>query len=99
MNNFDFENFSREQLIKCLAHTEAVIDFGDDDREGDINDSAMLPLQPVIGKMMKDIEKYLADGRRGEIIREGVQVALVGQPNAGSRFILFFSWAIFSTSF
>jgi tRNA modification GTPase len=70
-----------------LAHTEAVIDFGDDDREGDINDSAMLPLKPVVAKMMKDIEKYLADGRRGEIIREGVQVALVGQPNAGLKFI------------
>ena len=26
----------RSVLLKCLAHTEAVIDFGDDDREDDI---------------------------------------------------------------
>jgi len=27
----------REILVQCLAYTEAVIDFGDDDREGKSN--------------------------------------------------------------
>jgi hypothetical protein len=35
-------------LIRSLAHTEAVIDFGDDDRESDISDSAMWTLVPRI---------------------------------------------------
>jgi tRNA modification GTPase len=74
---------SREILLKCLAHTEAVIDFGDDDREDDINDTVMLPIFPQIKNMLAEINKYLADGRKGEIIRDGLQVALIGSPNAG----------------
>ena len=69
--------------MKCLAHTEAVIDFGDDDREGDINDSAMNPLVPIISRLRNELEYHLRDGRKGEIIREGIQIVLVGQPNAG----------------
>ena len=34
----------RSILLKCLAHTEAVIDFGDDDREDDIDDSGKFGL-------------------------------------------------------
>lgn len=79
---------NREELMKCLAHTEAVIDFGDDDREGDINDSAMDPLIPITHRICQEIRRHLADGRKGEIIREGIKIALVGQPNAG-RITLF----------
>jgi tRNA modification GTPase len=75
-------------LLKCLAHTEAVIDFGDDDREDDINDTVMLPIFPQIKKMLSEINKYLADGRKGEIIRDGLQMALIGSPNAGNIFAI-----------
>lgn len=75
--------FHRGELLKCLAHTEAVIDFGDDDREGDINDSAMNPLMPIVERLRDELLFHLQDGRKGEIIREGIQIALVGQPNAG----------------
>jgi tRNA U34 5-carboxymethylaminomethyl modifying GTPase MnmE/TrmE len=43
----------------------------------------MLPLKPVVRRIMKELSGYLEDGRKGEIIREGIQIALVGQPNAG----------------
>ncbi len=74
--------------MKCLAHTEAVIDFGDDDREGDINDSAMKPLIPIIEQLRSELLLHLRDGRKGEIIREGVQIVLAGQPNAGKSSLL-----------
>lgn len=74
----------RSRLLKCLAHTEAVIDFGDDDREGDIDDHAMAPLMPIVETLVKELEHHVHDGKKGEIIREGIQIALVGQPNAGT---------------
>lgn len=34
------------------------------------------------------IGSYLNDGRRGEIIREGIQLAIIGAPNAGKSSLL-----------
>lgn len=78
----------REELIGCLAHTEAVIDFGDDDREDDVNDSAMWALLPRVQHLVDELVVHLQDGRRGEIVREGVRIALVGPPNAGKSSLL-----------
>lgn len=74
--------------MKCLAHTEAVIDFGDDDREDDIDESAMDGLFPIVQNLRNELSHHLDDKRRGEIIREGVQIALVGQPNAGKSSLM-----------
>ena len=80
--------------MSCLAHTEAVIDFGDDDRELDINESALSALIPRVRILQQELEMHLKDGRRGEIVREGVQIALAGPPNAG--IIFFIVGAVFS---
>jgi len=74
----------RDVLMKCLAHTEAVIDFGDDDREGDINDDAMYTLIPKVSRLRDQLKTHLLDGRRGELVREGIRIALIGPPNAGT---------------
>lgn len=42
----------RQELVGCLAHTEAVIDFGDDDREDDVNDDAMWALTPRVAGIL-----------------------------------------------
>jgi tRNA modification GTPase len=69
----------------CLAHSEAVIDFGDDDRENDINDSAFEVLVPRVTQLRDALAAHLQDGRRGELVREGVRIVLAGPPNAGSK--------------
>ena len=74
--------------MSCLAHTEAVIDFGDDDREDDITDAAMTALVPKVRLLKEQLEVHLRDGRRGEIVREGVRIALAGPPNAGEHMVL-----------
>jgi tRNA modification GTPase len=38
--------------------------------------------------LAESIRGHLADGRRGEIMRSGVQVAIVGPPNAGKSSLL-----------
>lgn len=78
----------RGVIVKCLAHTEAVIDFGDDDREEDVDDSNMYVLMPRVQALRDEIEYHLKDGRKGELVREGLRVALAGPPNAGKSSLM-----------
>ena len=78
----------REELLNCLAHTEAVIDFGDDDREDDVNDSAMYALIPRVRVLQEELMSHLQDGRKGELVRDGVKIALAGPPNAGKSSLM-----------
>mmetsp|Transcript_6906 Transcript_6906/g.9744 ORF Transcript_6906/g.9744 Transcript_6906/m.9744 type:complete len:672 (-) Transcript_6906:47-2062(-) len=87
----------REMLISGLAHAEAVIDFGDDEHldddvgeEFDDNfnyDAAQMNVWGNVGTKMADLcvqmEQHLQDANRGELVREGVKIAIVGPPNAG----------------
>ena len=75
--------------MSCLAHTEAVIDFGDDDREDDVSDAALHALQPRVRTLLAELQRHLQDGRRGELVREGIHIALAGPPNAGNFNSLF----------
>jgi len=68
----------RERLIRLRAHLEAAIEFPDED-VGD----PLAGLSSEIAALREEIARYLADGRRGERLREGVTIAVVGAPNAG----------------
>ena len=69
----------REKAIKIAAHIEAYIDFPDEE----IPESTLTSLGDEMSVLIRDIEKGLNDGRRGEILREGFRVAVIGPPNAG----------------
>ena len=84
----------RAMLIKGLAHAEAVIDFGDDealgDDDNDDDDDDYTQQWNIWGDVrlkMQDLchqmEFHLQDSRRGELVREGLKIAIVGPPNAG----------------
>ncbi|KAG6971847.1 hypothetical protein JG687_00001787 [Phytophthora cactorum] len=76
----------RDSLVKCLAYTEAMIDFGDD--EDDVTDAAYEAAVDRVRALADSIRGHMADGRRGEILRSGVQVAILGPPNAGKSSLL-----------
>lgn len=76
----------RGVLVKALAHTEAVIDFGED--EHDVTDHAFDAIVPEIRQLSADISRHLADNRRGEIIRSGIRIAIAGPPNAGKSSLM-----------
>ena len=73
-----------DQLAKSLAHCEAVLDFPDED----VPDEESLKILPAVEKIAQDIKDHLHDNRRGERLRDGIHVALVGAPNAGKSSLI-----------
>jgi tRNA modification GTPase len=41
-----------------------------------------------VEKLQVDISAHLRDGRRGEILRSGIRLAIFGPPNAGKSSLL-----------
>ena len=69
----------RQRLLGALAHSEASIDFADEDLPDDIESKAFLE----IVSLENEIANHLKDKRRGERLREGALVTIIGPPNAG----------------
>ncbi|MDO9248319.1 MAG: tRNA uridine-5-carboxymethylaminomethyl(34) synthesis GTPase MnmE, partial [Phenylobacterium sp.] len=74
----------RGDLIEALANFEAAVDFPDEEVPFEVADRARPHLQRLIG----ELHLALADVDRGERIREGFRIALVGAPNAGKSTLL-----------
>jgi tRNA modification GTPase len=69
----------RSMLAEALAHVEAAVDFPDEDLPGDVARRAARR----IARLEEDLARALADSRRGERVRDGYRIALIGAPNAG----------------
>jgi tRNA modification GTPase len=69
----------RARLIKAAAWVEAAIDFPDEE----IPENALADSRAVAREVLEEITRHLNDGRRGEILRDGFHVAVIGPPNAG----------------
>jgi tRNA modification GTPase len=72
------------RLTRALAHLEAAIDFPDEDLPPAIEDRILGDIRTLAA----EIAGHLADGRRGERLRDGIMVAIVGPPNAGKSSLL-----------
>jgi tRNA modification GTPase len=68
-----------ERLKKILAHIEADIEFPDEDLPEGLAPEVVTAVQ----KLSAEIQEHLSDNRRGERLRDGIQVAVIGAPNAG----------------
>jgi tRNA modification GTPase len=74
----------RDRLTRTLAHLEAAIDFPDEDLPPEIEARILDESTDLVG----EIERHLADGHRGERLRDGIMVAILGPPNAGKSSLL-----------
>jgi tRNA modification GTPase len=75
----------RERLIHSRAMIEAELDFADED---DVPDTASDQIWSQLQLLNEEIDRHLGDERRGEILRDGFRVALIGAPNAGKSSLL-----------
>ena len=73
----------RERLVKALAYVEAAIDFAEDDPA-----VAKGEWRREIAAVAEGIGEHLDDQHRGERLRDGFEVAILGPPNAGKSSLL-----------
>ncbi len=74
----------RARLLALTAALEATLDFSDQD----LPDDAASALGPGIAGLVDEIAAHLDDSRRGERLREGFSIAILGAPNAGKSSLL-----------
>ncbi len=75
----------RERVISALALVEAGIDFSD---EGDVSGDLIAPALKTARDLAGELRAVLAQGDRGERLRDGLVVAIAGPPNAGKSTLL-----------
>jgi tRNA modification GTPase len=74
----------RSALVRALAYAEADIDFPDEDLPEPVLQSRAGALE----KLAQAMAAHLDDKRRGERLREGFSIAILGAPNAGKSSLL-----------
>eukprot|EP01132_Coremiostelium_polycephalum_P005264 gene5264-6555_t len=75
----------RDELIKSSAHMEAFIDFGDD---AELDPEIVEQSKSRIEQIKNKITQHLNDGRRGERLKYGAQMVIIGPPNAGKSSLI-----------
>ncbi len=69
----------RARLLRALAWAEVGIDFADEELPDDAGEVA----RAEAAEILKEIHAHLDDAHRGELVREGLYLTVIGQPNSG----------------
>jgi len=77
-------NSYRERLINILVRLEVEIDFSEEDIKPLDKKEAVREIESV----EKDLESLLATYHDGKILREGLNVVIIGKPNVGKSSLL-----------
>lgn len=74
----------RDALTGALAMYEAAVDFPDEELPVDVAGRA----RPILEGLIAELDAAVTDAERGERVREGYRIALLGAPNAGKSTLL-----------
>jgi len=74
----------RTQLIAALGRAEAAIDFSDDE----VGEAEFAAARRAAAEIYQQIQEHMDDSGRGESLREGLRLTILGPPNAGKSSLI-----------
>ena len=74
----------RSRLIAALGRSEAAIDFSDDG----VGDAEFAAARRAALEISQEIQEHMDDDGRGESLREGLRLTILGPPNAGKSSLI-----------
>lgn len=74
----------RTALIAALGRAEAAIDFSDDG----VGDAEFAAARRAAAEIYEQIQIHMDDAGRGEALREGLRLTILGPPNAGKSSLI-----------
>jgi tRNA modification GTPase len=78
----------RQQLLEARGELEAIIDFSEDQYFEEGNEELLANINETVDHMVSDINLHEEGSRRGELLRKGIRVSMLGHPNAGKSSLL-----------
>lgn len=78
----------REQLLQARGVLEALIDFSEDQHFDESPARIMKPITDEVRLLRTQLRASIQNASRGELLRSGISIALVGAPNAGKSSLL-----------
>lgn len=78
----------RHQLLYARGELEALIDFSEDQHFDESVEELVSSVATQVRKLLHQINLHVENASRGELLRSGVKVALLGAPNAGKSSLL-----------
>ncbi|HEX4636152.1 MAG TPA: tRNA uridine-5-carboxymethylaminomethyl(34) synthesis GTPase MnmE, partial [Rhizomicrobium sp.] len=74
----------RSRLIGGLGRAEAAIDFSDDG----VGETEFAAARRAALEIIQEIQEHMDDAGRGESLREGLRLTILGPPNAGKSSLI-----------
>ena len=78
----------RQGLLYARGELEALIDFSEDQHFDESTEELVSSVAAQVRTLSVQIGFHIANASRGELLRNGIRVALLGAPNAGKSSLL-----------
>ncbi|KAL5337077.1 P-loop containing nucleoside triphosphate hydrolase protein [Aspergillus crustosus] len=78
----------RQQLLYARGELEALIDFSEDQHFDESSNDLIVSVASQVRDLSRQISLHIQNASKGELMRTGIRVALLGPPNAGKSSLL-----------
>ena len=78
----------RQKLLNARGELEALIDFSEDQHFDESPRELCYSVTEQVRELMAQLEASIKSAVRGELLRNGINIALIGAPNAGKSSLL-----------